>query len=89
MINKNHEYTFKCSTGAIEALNEDENGIFNNYPLHYTSEDFDLIRKWIQIAHNKLVSKEFLKGCGDDKCEYCKFALETGLAEVLGENESN
>ncbi len=89
MINENHEYSYKCSTGAIEALNEDENGIFNNYPLYYSPEDFELIRKWIQIAHEQLISKEFLKGCGDDKCEYCNFAIETGLAEIISEVDPN
>lgn len=89
MINESPEYLWKCSTGAIEALNEDEDKIFNNYPLQYTSENFELIREWIKIAHELLVSKEFLKGCGDENCESCNFALETGLAEIFNEETAS
>ena len=87
MINESPEYLWKCSTGAIEALNEDDEGIFNNYPLQYTRENFDLIKEWIKIANELLISKEFLKGCGEENCEYCSFAMETGLAEIFSEEK--
>jgi len=89
MINENPEYRWNCSTGAIESLIEDENGIFNNYPLQYTKDNFELIRAWIMIAQDLLESKEFLKGCGKENCTYCNFALETGLAEIFKDDNSS
>lgn len=84
MINEGFkEKNWKSRTGIIESLVTDENGEFRDFNITYSNDDFELIRFWVNRANEKLQEMDFLQGC--NKCEWCKFAKESGQVVYIPE----
>lgn len=87
LIKNKPDLNWEFVSGGIESMNpEDDNTlpVWNNY---YTKEHFELIEKWVIEADRKLKNKEFLTGCGDEKCYWCNFSKENDLVKHLPEVE--
>jgi len=83
LIKNKPDLNWEFISGGIESMTPEDDGslpVWNNY---YTQEHFELIEKWVVEADKKLKNKEFLIGCGDEKCYWCNFSKENSLVKHL------
>ncbi len=83
MIQHSTDTPWKCNTARIEAMSEDQDRELTVFELEYGPEDLEFIETYIQKAHSKLKSYEFLTGCGNSNCVWCNFSKEQGLVKYV------
>ena len=88
MINESFkDKNWKSRNGVIESLISNDDGVFQDFPIIYSNDDFDLIKSWVLKANEKLQSLNFMEGC--NKCEWCQFAKESGQVIYVPNNDSS
>jgi DNA helicase-2/ATP-dependent DNA helicase PcrA len=78
IVNHFTEEKWRGVSAVIDSIEQDDKKNFPTFTQYYNSEDLALLEDFLKKGNQKLRSMEFLKGCGGDKCEWCRFAKSTG-----------
>lgn len=78
IVNHNTEKKWNGVAAVIDSIEQNDKKEFPTFTQYYNSEQLDLLKEYLKIGNQKLHSLDFLKGCGSENCEWCRFAKSTG-----------
>lgn len=80
LVNAQTQKEWQSEMAILEGVLPDEWGKFNRVKIHYSEEELEWIKAWIEHAKSKVDSLEFLNGCGN--CAWCEFAKTSGQSAL-------
>ncbi len=80
----NQQKGWKSRHGVIESMEMDNNGVFPDFEIIFSNEDYEYITSIVETANEKLQNLSFLEGCGT--CEWCKFAKQVNQVIYVPQN---
>jgi DNA helicase-2/ATP-dependent DNA helicase PcrA len=80
IVNYYTEKQWNGIAAKIDSVEQNDDKEFPTFTQYYTQEDLALLKDFLIMGNQKLRSMEFLKGCGSEDCEWCRFAKTSGQA---------
>jgi DNA helicase-2/ATP-dependent DNA helicase PcrA len=80
IVNYYTEKQWNGIAAKIDSVEQNDDKEFPTFTQYYTQEDLALLKYFLIMGNQKLRSMEFLKGCGSEDCEWCRFAKTSGQA---------
>lgn len=76
IINHLTDKKWRAVMCQIDSLEKNDDGAFPLLKRTYSEDELNFLKALLREGQQKLLSFEFLKGCGKPDCEWCGFARE-------------
>lgn len=74
-------------SGTIAYLEPDRDGTYPEKHLAYRASDLDFLRRLIRETYDKIRAHEFFVGCGEPRCEWCRFVREQSPPDSFADRD--
>ena len=86
LIDNHEQGKYQVMSTEFDFIEPNAKKEIKSQKLEITREDTDQLRAQVVEVWEKIQSREFYKGCGEDDCHWCNF-VKTNKLEIQGEEE--